>query len=215
MDGIFYEAKDDENSYNISHPNHIASIYFFGWRSLILLIFVTLFGTLTELIFEKKMNKKASEAVFVSCILYTLTLPPTTPYLIAAIGIIFGIFFGKAVFGGFGRNVFNPALVARAFVYITFPEPLTISWSKVATGFPGGFGTYLTDTIETVSQATPMLMFRDTGQMVSNLDLLLGRVAGVLGETSKILIILAGIYLIYKKVASWEVMAGTFIGYVD
>ncbi|NLI65907.1 MAG: RnfABCDGE type electron transport complex subunit D [Tissierellia bacterium] len=195
-------------------PIIFASIYFFGWRSLILLIFVTLFGTLTELIFEKKMNKKASEAVFVSCILYTLTLPPTTPYLIAAIGIIFGIFFGKAVFGGFGRNVFNPALVARAFVYITFPEPLTISWSKVATGFPGGFGTYLTDTIETVSQATPMLMFRDTGQMVSNLDLLLGRVAGVLGETSKILIILAGIYLIYKKVASWEVMAGTFIGYV-
>lgn len=195
-------------------PIILASIYFYGWRSLILLIVITISGTLTEYIFEKKRNKKISEAVIVSCILYTLTLPATTPYWVAVVGIIFGIFFGKAVFGGFGRNIFNPALVARAFVYISFPEPLTISWSKVAAGFPGGFGAYITETIDTVSQATPMLLFRDTGEMLSKLDLLIGNVAGSLGETSAILIILAGIYLVYKKVASWEIMAGSFIGFV-
>lgn len=195
-------------------PIILASIYFYGWRALTLLIVVTIAGTLTEYIFEKKRNKKVSEAVFVSCILYTLTLPATTPYWIAVVGIIFGIFFGKAVFGGFGRNIFNPALVARAFVYISFPEPLTISWSKVAGGFPGGFGTYITETIETVSQATPMLLFRDTGEMVSKIDLLIGNITGSLGETSTILIVLAGIYLVYKKVASWEIMAGSFIGFV-
>lgn len=156
-----------------------------------------------------------SEAVIVTCVLYTMTLPPTTPFWIASVGIVFGVFFGKAVFGGFGRNIFNPALVARAFVYITFPEALTISWSKVATGFPGGFGTYLTETIDAASTATPMLLFRDSGLMVPKLDLLIGNVAGSLGESSAILIILAGIYLIYKKVASWEIMAGTIIGFAS
>lgn len=195
-------------------PIILASIYFYGLRSLILLVVVSISGVLTEYMFEKQRKKKVSEAVLVSCILYTMTLPPTTPYWIAIVGIIFGIFFGKMVFGGFGRNIFNPALVARAFVYVSFPEPLTISWSKVATGFPGGFGTYLTEGIEMVSQATPMLLFRDTGEMVSTIDLLIGNIPGSLGETSAILIILAGIYLLYKKVASWEIMAGCFIGFV-
>ena len=195
-------------------PIILASIYFYGWRSLGLLIVVTIFGVLTEYLFEKTRKKKTSEAVLVTCILYTLTLPPTTPYWIAVVGIIFGVFFGKAVFGGFGRNIYNPALVARAFVYVSFPEPLTISWSKVAAGFPGGFGTYITEGIDAVSQATPMLLFRDSGEMVPNINLLIGNVAGSLGETSAILILLAGIYLVYKKVASWEIMVGSLIGFV-
>lgn len=194
-------------------PIVLASIYYFGWRALFLLLVVTLFGVGTEWIFEKKSNKKVSEAVFVSCILYTMTLPPTTPYWIAVIGIILGILFGKEVFGGFGRNVFNPALVARAFVYVSFPAPLTIEWSKAASGFPGGFGTYITEGVEAVSQATPMLLFRDTGAFTSIIDLITGNVNGSLGETSAILIIIAGIYLIYKKVASWEIMAGVLIGF--
>lgn len=194
-------------------PIVIASIYYFGWRALTLLAVVTIFGVGTEWIFERKNNRKISEAIFVSCILYTLTLPPTTPYWIAVTGIIFGVFFGKEVFGGFGRNVFNPALVSRAFVYVCFPAPLTIEWTKNALGFPGGFGNYLTEGIEAISQATPMLMFRDTGNLTSYLDLLIGNVSGSLGETSAILIILAGIYLIYKKVASWQIMAGVLIGF--
>jgi len=194
-------------------PIVFASIYFFGWRTLALLAIVTIAGVGTEWVFEKKYNRKVSEAVFVSCILYTMTLPPTTPFWIAVIGIIFGILFGKEVFGGFGKNIFNPALVARAFVYVCFPAPLTIEWSKAATGFPGGFGTYITEGIEAVSQATPMLMFRDNGGVASIMDLLIGNVSGSLGETSAVLIILAGIYLIYKKVASWQIMAGVLVGF--
>ena len=146
--------------------------------------------------------------------LYTMILPPATPYWIAVVGIIFGIMFGKEVFGGFGRNVFNPALVARAFVYVSFPAPLTIQWSKAAQGFPGGFATYLTEGIEAISQATPMLIFRDTGTMVDYKNLLIGNISGSIGETSAILIILAGAYLLYKKVASWEIMASTVLGYL-
>lgn len=180
---------------------------------MILLGLITIAGVTTEGVFEKKYSRKTSEAIFVSCILYTMTLPPSTPYWIAIIGIIFGILFAKEVFGGFGKNVFNPALVARAFVYVCFPTPLTIEWSKAALGFPGGFSTYLTEGIEAVSQATPMLLFRDTGKLTSLVDLLIGNVSGSIGETSAILIILAGIYLVYKKVASWQIMAGVLIGF--
>lgn len=194
-------------------PIIFASIYFFGWRTLVLLAIVTIFGVGMEWFFEKKYNRKISEAIFVSCILYTMTLPPTTPFWVAVVGILFGILFGKEVFGGFGKNVFNPALVARAFVYVCFPTPLTIEWSKAALGFPGGFSTYITEGIEAVSQATPMLLFRDTGKLTSLMDLLIGNVSGSIGETSSILIILAGIYLVYKKVASWQIMAGVLAGF--
>lgn len=194
-------------------PLIISSIYFFGWRSLFLLFFVTLAGVLTEGVYEKRQGKKISEAIFVTCILYVLTLPPGTPYWIAVVGIVFGVFFAKEVFGGFGKNIFNPALVARAFVYVSFPEPLTIKWFKPAVGFPGGFAKYLTESIDVVSQSTPMLKFRETGITEPISNLILGNVAGSLGETCKILIILAGLYLIYKKVASWHIMAAVFIGF--
>lgn len=194
-------------------PIILSSIYFFGWRSLVLLLWITVFGIGAEYIFEKYYGRKMSEAIFVTCILYTLTLPASTPLWIAIVGIVFGVVFGKEVFGGFGRNIFNPALVARAFVYVSFPEPLTIQWSQVATGFPGGFGLYITETIDTISQATPMLIFREVGEMAVSLKLLMGNVAGSLGETSGILIILAAIYLIYKKVAAWQTMVGVLAGF--
>lgn len=194
-------------------PILLASIYFFGWRSLVLLSIVTAFGLGTEWVFAKKYNRKVSEAVFVSCILYSLILPPSTPFWVAVVGIIFGIMFSKEVFGGFGKNVYNPALAARAFVYVCFPAPLTMGWVRPASGFPGGFATYITQSVDAMAQATPMSIFRETGIYGNFTDLLIGNISGSLGETSAILIILAGIYLIYKKVASWEIMTGVLIGF--
>ena len=194
-------------------PIVLASIYFFGWRVLVLYLAVLAGGIITESIFVKKRKGKISEAVFISSLLYTMTLPPSTPIWIAVVGIVFGIVFAKEVFGGFGRNVFNPALAARAFVYVSFPAPLTIVWNEVGRSGLGGLAHYLGKEIEAVSQATPMLLFRDTGGTVPIKKLLIGNVSGVIGETAAILIILAGVYLIYKKVASWEIMAGSVIGF--
>ncbi|MDY0235176.1 MAG: RnfABCDGE type electron transport complex subunit D [Gudongella sp.] len=195
-------------------PIILAATYYFGFRVLLLLLVVNLFGVGTEYIYEKKNKKKVSEAVLVTGILYTLTLPPSTPYWIAVVGIIFAVLFGKMVFGGFGKNIFNPALVGRAFIYVSFPEPLTISWTKVSTGFPGGFISYLNQGVEAVSSATPMLAFRDSGTMLPPLELLIGKISGSIGETSAILIILAGIYLLYTKVAAWQTMAGCLSGFL-
>lgn len=195
-------------------PIVIFAIYINGLRVLLLLALVLLAGSLMEYLWEKKQGNKASEAIFVTCILYTLTLPASIPYWIAIIGILFGVFFGKLVFGGFGKNIFNPALVGRAFIYVNFPEPLTIWWNEAATGFPGGLGTYMTNTIDVISKATPMITFKNYNEVIEIKDLFLGFVPGSIGETSKILIIIAAVYLLHKKAASWKIMAGSLIGFI-
>ncbi|UCB44322.1 MAG: RnfABCDGE type electron transport complex subunit D [Spirochaetota bacterium] len=187
-------------------PAVIASIYFFGWRSLFLLCIVTVFGFITELCFVKTYYKEpVTSAVFVTSVLFALTLPPTIPYWIAVIGIVFGVAIGKMAFGGFGRNIFNPALTGRAFIYISFGAFMTSSWVEpLGGGFPGGFGVLATDA---VTRATPLGTGAD-----SYISLLLGNISGSLGETSAILILIGGMYLILKKTASYRIVLSGFIG---
>jgi len=190
-------------------PVIIASIYYFGWRSLLLLSVVSVAGFLTEYIFLKAYYKEpVSSAVFVSCFLFTLTLPPTLPVWIAVVGIVFGILFGKMVFGGFGRNIFNPALTGRAFIYVSFGAPMTAAWVNNFAGFPGGFGAFASDA---VTKATPMMKIIQ-GEVVKPLTMLLGNESGCLGETSALLLLLGGIYIIIKKYASYRIVVSGFIG---
>lgn len=195
-------------------PIIIFSSYLYGLRVLLLLLVVTFSGTMVEYLWEKKHGNKASEAIFVTCVLYTLTMPASIPLWIAVLGIIFGVFFGKLVFGGFGKNIFNPALVGRAFIYVNFPEPLTISWNEIATNLPGGFTTFISNEIDAVSKATPMILFKNYHETVDFQSLFFGSVPGSIGETCKVLIIIAAIYLIYKKAASWQIMAGSLVGFI-
>jgi Na+-transporting NADH:ubiquinone oxidoreductase subunit B len=188
-------------------PAIIASIYYFGLRSLLLLTVVTVSGFLTEYIFLKAYYKEpVSSAVFVTCFLFTLTLPPTLPIWIAVVGIVFGVLFGKMVFGGFGRNIFNPAITGRAFIYVSFGAPMTAGWVGPFKDFPGGFGAFASDA---VTGATPMMQIAK-GAEVSKVSLLLGNISGCLGETSAILLLIGGIYIVVKKFASYRiVISGT------
>ena len=193
-------------------PIMVFSILMFGLRVLFLYAFNILVACLVEYFSQTKMYKKnkISEAAIVSAILYTMTLPASIPFWISAVGIAFAMFFGKAVFGGFGKNIFNPALVGRVFIYVNFPKPLTISWNEAI--FPS-IGTWLTPIIDDVSSATPMILFKNSNELESMSDLFLGLVPGAIGETCKLLIILSGIYLIYKKVVSWEIIASSILGF--
>ncbi len=190
-------------------PAAIASVYFFGWRSLLMLTVVCVAGFLTEFIYLKATYKEpVSSAVFVSCFLFALSLPPTLPIWIAVVGIVFGIMFGKMVFGGFGRNIFNPALVGRAFIYISFGGPMTAAWVNHVGGGAGGFARFSADA---VTQATPIMQLGQ-GLPVSKISMLLGNEAGCIGETSAILLLLGGIYIVYKKFANWRIVLSVFIG---
>lgn len=180
-------------------PLFVFSVFAYGFRPIWLGIWVFATGIFVEYLFEKEKKKPVSEAVLVSCMLFLLSLPPNTPFWVAVIGVAFGIAFGKEVYGGFGRNVFNPAIVGRLFVYITFPSFMTMGWAK-----PSLFG------LDAVSSATPLALMRE-GQSIRFLDLFLGWRAGSLGEAPVFLIIIAAIYLIITKTASWRLMVSTYL----
>lgn len=198
-------------------PVALMAVFLFGWRILLLALCVGLSAVIAEYLVMRSINKektKVSEAVFVSAALFTLTLPPTTPIWVAVIGIVFGVVFGKAVFGGFGRNVFNPALVGRCFVYIAFPFYMTTQWAHPFTSLPGGFAAWVAavPAADTVTMVTPIISYNLSGVApVDNLRLFLGTIPGALGETSALLILLAGLFLVWKKVASWQLMLSTIV----
>ncbi len=188
-------------------PIFLFSIYLYGWRVVALTGTVFALGILAEYIMEKRRNKKVSEAVLVTCALFSLSLPPATPLWIAAVGILFAIFMGKEVYGGFGRNIFNPAITGRLFIYITFPTVLAVSWMV-----PGAFGTAGQIGVDTVTAATPLAAFRNA--VLANprwQDLLIGLRAGSIGESSTILIVLSAIYLMATKTAQWRLTISTLL----
>ncbi len=187
-------------------PLVLASIYFFGWRFLAVYSVVLLFGLLSEWFMAKKYGYKVTESLYVSSTLFALSLPPTIPLWIGAVGIAFGVVFGKMVFGGFGKNVFNPAITARAFVYISFGVPMTarfVAPQSTLAPIPGGFASWLSGA-DSVAAATPLITQGD-----SLLNLLLGNVAGSFGETSALLILIGGLYIIYRKSASWRLVVSS------
>ncbi len=214
----------------------VGSIYFFGWRSLVTVIVSIISCVLTEWMFVKnKTPGKVSEAAFVTAVLYGLILPPTMPFYMVILGAIFGISFGKMAFGGFGMNVFNPALVGRAFVYITFPIHSTARWIPAAgfSDFPGGLITWLYSPLENsvsaITSATSLSAFRDGATTLPGLwQLFLGNIhgqfdklgeitligGGSVGETSVLLISLGGMYMLYKKVANWKIVASFFGSFI-
>lgn len=176
----------------------IFSVFAYGFRVIWLGIWVFTTGVFVEYLFEKQKKKPISEAVLVTCMLFLLSLPPNTPFWVAMIGIAFGVAFGKEVYGGFGRNIFNPAIVGRLFIYITFPNYMTMGWVK-----PSLFGT------DAVSSATPLALMRQ-GENLNVLNLLTGWRAGSIGEGPILIILAAAVYLIVTKTASWRLMISTY-----
>jgi Na+-transporting NADH:ubiquinone oxidoreductase subunit B len=200
-------------------PAVVASVYFFGWRALVVLAVVNAAGFLTEFIFPRYTKTEVTSAVFVTSFLFALSLPPGIPIWIAVVGIVFGVLFGKMVFGGFGRNVFNPALVGRVFIYVSFALPMTAKWVQPLApaagplGLPGSWGGFTRWAADAVSGPTPLRLLRQ-GAPVDTLPLLWGNVAGSLGETSAVLIVLGGLYIVWKKAANWRIVVSELAGFV-
>jgi len=191
-------------------PLLIFAIYLFGFRVLAVVLVANLFGYLTEYLFiYKKKGAQVSMAVFVTSTLVAMTLPPGIPLWISAVAAIVSIAFGKMVFGGFGTNMFNPAILGRTFVYISFPNQMTVSWTTPFNGFPGGFA-YWSGGKAFETGATILNQHRLGIENVYGFkDAFLGFISGSLGETSALLIIFAAVYLIATKTAKWQPMLGT------
>lgn len=186
-------------------PIYLFSIYLYGWRPLAVGAVVFFFGILTEFLFMKQRKQKVSEAVLVTSMLFTLSMPPQVPLWIAAVGIIFGVLFGKSIYGGFGRNIFNPAITGRIFIYITFPTMMTGGWMAA-----GNFGTLSSDA---VTSATPLSLMH-SGTIPVLRSLITGIHPGSMGESAIILIVLGALYLIYTKTASWRIILSILVPFV-
>ena len=221
-------------------PCIAGSIYFFGWRSLLIILWSALIGFITEYIFTRIRNKPVTESVFVTTTIFALIMPPTVGLHVVTIGVVFAVMFTKEIFGGFAKNIFNPALAGRCFVYICFPVALTASWSPPADGFIGALNRWTTiQSPDAITGASPMANLK-SGKLILSSDqqaqnkvpfdiandetielkrtallkgLLGGRISGTMGVTSIILILIGGMYLFITKTASRKIIISVITTY--
>jgi Na+-transporting NADH:ubiquinone oxidoreductase subunit B len=192
-------------------PIVVASVFLFGWRSVSVILVCVVLGTFAEWLFCRTRGEKVSSAVLVTAVLLALTMPPTVPYMVTAVAIVVAVVFGKQVFGGLGRNVYNPALVGRCFVYVCFPVAMASRWVPPFEHAPGGFARWM-QAADAVTRATPMAHWRAGETAASLRALAIGNVAGSLGETSAVLILAAAVYLTVTRTANWRIICSCIAG---
>jgi electron transport complex protein RnfD len=191
------------------------AIYFFGPSALSVLLIATLGCLAAEVVCQRLMGQPvtiADGSAAITGVLLALNLPPSSPWWLTLLGAVVAIAIGKQVYGGLGSNPFNPALVARVVLLISFPVQMT-TWSSPA---PLGSG------LDLVTTATPLGEWKNavmlTGQMPTSLQdgtlsYFLGNMPGSIGEVSALALLLGAGYLFYKRILTWHIPA-TFIGTV-
>lgn len=195
-------------------PVIAAATFFFGLSALLLIAVSVMACLITERMFTKTRQQEASSlkdgSAVITGILLALTLPPGFPLWMAFIGGVAAIGMGKMIWGGLGQNVFNPALLGRAFLQSAFPTAIT-TWSVPDGRYFGLRGTNLAlpffqgESLDTVTTATPLALMKFQQEGTEWLSLLVGNTSGSLGETSAALLMLAGVYLGIRRVFDWRI----------
>ena len=182
-------------------------VYAFGSRALLVVCVSVISCVLSEYIYRKLTHKSNSIndlSAVITGIILALTLPVTVPIWITVIGGVFAIVIVKQLFGGLGKNVVNPALAARVFLFTAFPQQLT-----TFTGFKDRYSLFVN--YDVVTSPTPLT--QEMASKPSILDLFIGNHNGSIGEISEMLLLVGFIYLLYRKVITWHIPV-SFIGSV-
>jgi electron transport complex protein RnfD len=192
-------------------PALAASIYFFGTGAIIVTLVSVLACVITEFLIQKFILKTEPSitdgSAVVTGLLLAFNVPSNLPVFIIILGAIFSIGVAKMTFGGLGNNPFNPALVGRVFLLISFPVKMT-SW-PVPTGFRTGY-------LDAVTGATPLGIMSEgikNGEAVaalmekvpSHMQLFYGYMGGSMGEVAAAALILGGLYMLWKKIITWHI----------
>lgn len=188
-------------------PAGIAGVYIFGPRALLLICVCVFTAMATEYVWQKARVKPISVldgSVIITGLLLAYTLPPNLPLFMAVLGSVVAVSLGKQIFGGLGHNVFNPALVGRAFVQAAFPVAMA-TWAKPFAWMSGH--------VDAVSAATPLGLMKFDLKTTAHAKLFFGNIAGSLGETSALALLLGAAWLFYKGYIEWRI-PGSFIGSV-
>ncbi len=192
-------------------PAMIVAVYYFGLGALKVIILSVTFSLVFEWLIQKYLIKGAltitDGSAVVTGILLAFNVPSNLPWWMVIIGALVAIGIGKMSFGGLGKNIFNPALVSRVFLLVSFPVAMT-SWPK-----PHPITKMLVDTI---TGPTPLGYIKEglgagktlaelTPHLPSYAQQLMGQMGGSLGEVSALALIIGGIYMLWKKIITWEI----------
>ena len=220
-------------------PATAMSVMLFGWAALLVILITVATCLLTEYLFAK-LRKRSSplndRSAALTGLLLALTLPPHSPWWICVVGGVFAILVGKQVYGGLGYNLFNPALIARVFLLISFPVQMT-DWPQINPLFSEhaySFADSLTmilsghgaqGLMDAFSAATPLGQYRIETSLGKTVQEALGGaydydswyaaggfITGSMGETSALLLLVGGVYMIRKKIITWYIPASMLIG---
>lgn len=222
-------------------PATAFSVYLFGWPALLVTLITVGACMLTERLFmviRGRGSTLGDNSAALTGLLLALTLPPHAPWWICVVGGVFAIAVGKQIYGGLGYNMFNPALISRVFLLISFPVELTL-WPAPAPLFAdGGFtlaqsfdiivnGTYPAQlALDAITGATPLGQYKMEVGMGKTVSQALGgdyafnyvtatggKIGGSLGETSVVLLALGGAWMIWKKkIVSWHIPGSMILG---
>jgi len=189
--------------------------FWFGFSKILPIIIATFTaGAFWELLFAVVRKHPVSEGFLVTCALIPLTMPAGIPLWQIVVATTFGIVIGKEIFGGVGMNIFNPALMARVFIFFTYPTK--ISGDKVWVLGPDGYSgaTALSVPAAELNQDALTLLNNFDQFDYSWLNMFWGWIPGSIGETNKFLIIIGALFLAYIKIVNWRVMFGAVLGLV-
>jgi len=160
-------------------------------------------------------NPLKDNSALLTGVLLGLTLPPTMPMWMAFLGGFVGIGLGKLIWGGLGQNLFNPALVGRAFLQASFPTAIT-TWAPTAGGdwtrvLPSQLAAPLMHGVDGVTAATPLGLMKFEHHGTDAMNLLLGNVPGSLGETSALVLIILGVIMASRRLFDWRLPVSTVL----
>jgi electron transport complex protein RnfD len=191
-----------------------ASVFYFGPSAALVISAATVGALLAEQLFGPKAALRDGSAM-ITGLLLGLTLPPGLPIWMAFLGGAFGIGFGKLIFGGLGQNIFNPALLGRAFLQAAFPVAMT-TWPVLGGNWWSLRGDNLALPLmsaqlgDGMTGATPLGLMKFEQVTTDYGDLMIGSIGGSLGETSGLIILLAGVYLALRNHLNWRIPVSIF-----
>ena len=177
-------------------------VYIFGWYALGVLLISTASAVFFEFLYQKLMKKRVligDCSAALTGLLLGMNLPSTVPLWLPVIGSAFAIIVVKQLFGGLGRNFLNPALAARAFLFVSWPSHMT-NWGNAVNLFPLG------EAVDINASATVLSQIKEgVTPSLSILDLFVGNCRGTIGEISAVLLLLGGVYLLVRRIISWHI----------
>ena len=181
-------------------------VFWFGFLRVLPVVVVSyVVGLGLEFVFAQLRGHEINEGFLVSGMLIPLIMPIETPLWMVAVATAFAVIFGKEVFGGTGMNIWNPALVARAFLFFAYPAQMSGNdvWVAVKEG---------AQTIDSYTGATPMAQAVEGDFSFSIADAFFGLIPGSIGETSTLAILIGAVILIVTGVGNWKIMLSTVVG---